>query len=393
MRLAIVTTHPIQYNAPWFRMLAQQQGVEVKVFYTWEASQTIAKYDPGFGRVVEWDIPLLDGYEYTFVKNVSPDQGSHHFKGIDTPTLNKEIEQWRAEAVLVFGWAYKSHLACIRYFKGKIPVLFRGDSTLLDRTGGVKELLKKIFLKFVYRHIDYALYVGTNNKQYFLQHGVKESQLVYVPHAIENERFKDNTGNYTSRANEWKEELGINGCFNIVFAGKLEPKKNPEYLLQLAAKLPDANLRFVYVGNGILEEKLKNIAKADNRILFVGFQNQQNMPLVYRLANVFVLPSKGPGETWGLAINEAMACGVPVIASDKTGGAIDLIKGNGSIINPEDVDAGVQYINTLMSDEAFEQSQRKQSEELINNFSFQVIVANVSSLLKKLESDRKGVKN
>lgn len=393
MRLAIVTTHPIQYNAPWFRMLAQQQGVEVKVFYTWEASQTIAKYDPGFGRVVEWDIPLLDGYEYTFVKNVSPDQGSHHFKGIDTPTLNKEIEQWRAEAVLVFGWAYKSHLACIRYFKGKIPVLFRGDSTLLDRTGGVKELLKKIFLKFVYRHIDYALYVGTNNKQYFLQHGVKESQLVYVPHAIENERFKDNTGNYTSRANEWKEELGINGCFNIVFAGKLEPKKNPEYLLQLAAKLPDANLRFVYVGNGILEEKLKNSAQADSRILFVGFQNQQNMPLVYRLANVFVLPSKGPGETWGLAINEAMACGVPVIASDKTGGAIDLIKGNGSIINPEDVDAGVQYINTLMSDEAFEQSQRKQSEELINNFSFQVIVANVSSLLKKLESDRKGVKN
>lgn len=393
MRLAIVTTHPIQYNAPWFRMLAQQQGVEVKVFYTWEASQTIAKYDPGFGRVVEWDIPLLDGYEYTFVKNVSPDQGSHHFKGIDTPTLNKEIEQWRAEAVLVFGWAYKSHLACIRYFKGKIPVLFRGDSTLLDRTGGVKELLKKIFLKFVYRHIDYALYVGTNNKQYFLQHGVKESQLVYVPHAIENERFKDNTGNYTSRANEWKEELGINRCFNIVFAGKLEPKKNPEYLLQLAAKLPDANLRFVYVGNGILEEKLKNIAQADSRILFVGFQNQQNMPLVYRLANVFVLPSKGPGETWGLAINEAMACGVPVIASDKTGGAIDLIKGNGSIINPEDVDAGVQYINTLMSDEAFEQSQRKQSEELINNFSFQVIVANVSSLLKKLESDRKGVKN
>lgn len=393
MRLAIVTTHPIQYNAPWFRLLAQQQGVEVKVFYTWEASQTIAKYDPGFGRVVEWDIPLLDGYEYTFVKNVSPDQGSHHFKGIDTPTLNKEIELWGAQAVLVFGWAYKSHLACLRYFKGKIPVLFRGDSTLLDRTGGVKELLKKIFLKFVYRHIDYALYVGTNNKQYFLQHGVKESQLVYVPHAIENERFKDNTGNYTSRANEWKIELGVDSCFNIVYAGKLEPKKNPEYLLQLATKLTDKNLRFVFVGNGVLEEKLKSSAKADSRILFVGFQNQQTMPLVYRLANVFVLPSKGPGETWGLAINEAMACGVPVIASDKTGGAIDLIKGNGSIINPEDVDAGVQYINTLMSDEAFEQSQRKQSEDLINNFSFQVIVASISSFLKKLESDRKRVLN
>lgn len=393
MRLAIVTTHPIQYNAPWFRLLAQQQGVEVKVFYTWEASQTIAKYDPGFGRVVEWDIPLLDGYEYTFVKNVSANQGSHHFKGIDTPTLNGEIEQWGAEVVLVFGWAYKSHLACLRYFKGKIPVLFRGDSTLLDRTGGMKELLKKIFLKFVYRHIDYALYVGTNNKEYFLQHGVKEHQLVYVPHAIENERFIDDTGSYRIRANEWKKELGIEGCFNIVFAGKLEPKKNPEYLLQLAAKLPDANLRFVFVGNGILEEKLKSSAQTDNRILFVGFQNQQNMPLVYRLASVFVLPSKGPGETWGLAINEAMACGVPVIASDKTGGAVDLIKDNGLIINPDDVNAGVHYIERLMNDSGFEKSQRNKSEELIKQFSFQVIVTSISSFLKKLEKDRKGVLN
>ena len=85
------------------------------MFYTWEASQTLAKYDPGFGRVIEWDIPLLDGYEYTFVKNVSANQGSHHFKGIDNPTLNTEIEQWGAEAVLVFGWAYKSHLSCMRY--------------------------------------------------------------------------------------------------------------------------------------------------------------------------------------------------------------------------------------------------------------------------------------
>lgn len=391
MRLAIVTTHPIQYNAPWFRLLAQQQGIEVKVFYTWEASQTIAKYDPGFGRVVEWDIPLLDGYEYTFVKNVSANQGSHHFKGIDNPTLNKEIEQWRADAVLVFGWAYKSHLACLRYFKGKIPVLFRGDSTLLDGAGGVKQVVKKVFLTYVYRHIDYALYVGTNNKAYFLAHGVKERQLLYVPHAIENERFADKSGEYEKQTEVWKKELGIDGYFTLVFAGKLEPKKNPEYLLQLAAKLPDENLRFVFVGNGVLEESLKQHSQADKRILFVGFQNQQNMPLVYRLANVFVLPSKGPGETWGLAINEAMACGVPVVASNKTGGAIDLIDGNGIIINPDDVDAGVRYIKELINDREAEKRQRETSMRLIQRFSFEVIVENISSFLRKIELDRKGV--
>ena len=78
MKLAIVTTHPIQYNAPWFRLLAKEPGVEIKVFYTWEQSKNNDKYDPGFGRMVEWDIPLLEGYEYTFVKNTSTSPGSFY---------------------------------------------------------------------------------------------------------------------------------------------------------------------------------------------------------------------------------------------------------------------------------------------------------------------------
>ena len=118
MKLAIVTTHPIQYNAPWFKLLAQHPDVDVKVFYTWEQTLQSAKHDPDFGRVIEWDIPLLDGYEYTFVKNIAASPGSSHFKGIDNPTLNDEIKAWGAESVLVFGWAFKSHLACMKYFKG-----------------------------------------------------------------------------------------------------------------------------------------------------------------------------------------------------------------------------------------------------------------------------------
>lgn len=389
MRLAIVTTHPIQYNAPWFRLLAQQQGIEVKVFYTWEASQTLAKYDPGFGRVIEWDIPLLDGYEYTFVKNVSANQGSHHFKGIDNPTLNTEIEQWGAEAVLVFGWAYKSHLSCMRYFKGKIPVLFRGDSTLLDETAGLKKILRRLFLKYVYRHVDFAFYVGRNNKQYYLVHGLKEKQLVYLPHAIENERFADSAGEHIAKAKQWKTELGIEDCFVILFAGKLEPKKNPQYIIKLAEMLTDKKMRFVLVGNGVMEADLKQAAAKDERIIFVGFQNQQNMPVVYRLANVFVLPSTGPGETWGLAINEAMASGLPVVASDKVGGAIDLITDNGIVISPNDVESGAKYIELLLSNSHVHNQQTRKSEMHIQAFSFKIIVDNISSFLRKIESDRK----
>ncbi len=75
-RLAVVTTHPIQYYAPWFRRIAARSQIQLKVFYLWNRGAA-AKHDPGFGRAVQWDIPLLEGYEYEFLRNSSSDAGSH----------------------------------------------------------------------------------------------------------------------------------------------------------------------------------------------------------------------------------------------------------------------------------------------------------------------------
>ena len=227
-RLAIVTTHPVQYNAPFFEMLAQRGAVQVKVFYTWGKSVLQNKYDPGFDRTIEWDIPLMNGYEYSFIENISATPGSHTFKGIDNPTLIDDIEKWNANAVLVYGWSFKSHLKCIRHFHKKIPVLFRGDSTLLDPQPFLKKIFRFVFLRWVYSHIDYALYVGTNNKQYFKKYGVPESKLVFAPHAVDNERFADSNGDYETKAGNWRKELSFTETDIVfLFAGKLEEKKDP----------------------------------------------------------------------------------------------------------------------------------------------------------------------
>jgi glycosyltransferase involved in cell wall biosynthesis len=211
---------------------------------------------------------------------------------------------------------------------------------------------------------------------------------VYVPHAIDNDRFAYRDYEHDIRINAWKKELGIEGCFSLLFAGKLESKKNPAYLLQLAAKMTDKNLRFIFVGNGVLEDSLKRQAQKDSRIIFMDFQNQQNMPLVYRLADVFVLPSIGPGETWGLAINEAMSCGLPIIASDKVGGAVDLINGNGIIVSPSDISSSVNYIQNLMSDKKYLKEQSSMSIDRVNNFSYTVLVNHLFQFLLKLELHR-----
>jgi len=329
-------------------MLAERKKLQLKVFYTWSQAEKKVE-DRGFGKQIEWDIPLLEGYDFEFVENISKKPNDQTFFGIKTPNLISKIKEFKADAILVFGWNFHSHFKAIRYFKGKIPIYFRGDSNLLDEKKGIKSVLRRIWLTFVYWHISKAFYVGTNNKSYYLKHGLTEKQLVFAPHAIDNNRFSLHIEQNIEKAKKWKQEIGINPTHIVfLFIGKFESKKDPEILLKIAQHLVSEPISFFFVGNGILENKLKKQAENLPNVHFLPFQNQSKMPIVYHLGDVFVLPSKGPFETWGLAINEAMACGKPVIASNKVGCAVDLISNNGFLFNSEKeihLQTQIEYFN------------------------------------------------
>lgn len=379
--LAIISTHPIQYYAPLFRLLTQRGKINIKVFYTWGEEAQGKVFDPGFGAMRSWDIPLLEGYSYEFVKNVSKSPGSSHFSGIINPDVIDRIKAYQADALLVFGWAFNSHLKIIRHFKGIIPVYFRGDSTLLDEANGfsLKKFARRLFLKWVYHYIDKAFYVGTNNKAYYVKHGLKEKQLIFAPHAVDNDRFDDEDGKYNDAAIQWKRELKIpEHALVVLFAGKLELKKNPFFVIEAAKQMKQ--FHFVIIGNGILEEQIKLQSANLKNVSVLPFQNQSKMPVVYRLANVFVLPSQGPGETWGLAINEAMACERIVVASNKCGGAIDLITQgkNGYIISPNS-QAFIHALELIAQDEVLIKNGGKKSKEIIESFSFSHIASAIES--------------
>jgi glycosyltransferase involved in cell wall biosynthesis len=383
LKLAIVSTHPIQYNAPLFAILANEMRIELMVFYTWGQTSSGLKYDPDFGKTIEWDIPLLEGYAYKFVQNISKDPGSHHFKGVINPNLNQEIELWGADVVWVWGWAFESHLKTLRYFKGKTPVWFRGDSTLLDEPKGfsLKKLARRIFLSWVYSKVDKAFYVGTHNKGYFKKHGLKDTQLVYAPHAIDITRFSDESGVKTMLALEWRKELGFSQSdLVLLFAGKFEKKKNPNFVIELSKKLTSSTIKFLMVGNGLLEDELKSEARNDTRFVFLDFQNQSQMPILYRVADLFILPSLGPNETWGLAINESLASGTKVIASIFCGGAIDLItERNGMIFNPQ---TQLKKVFEYLDKHDFSVEETKQKTSLIKNHTYEEILSAIISEIK-----------
>lgn len=376
-KLAIVTSHPIQYNAPLFRRLTERNHLKVRVFYTWGQTKDGLVYDPDFKRTFQWDIPLQDGYEAIFVENVSENPSAGHFKGIKNNDLIKQVEEFAPDALLVFGWSFHSHLQLLRHYKGKRKLIFRGDSTLLDESPGfsIKKMLRRVWLSWVYRHIDLALYTGEANRQYFLKHGVVARQLIHAPHAVDNQRFADSDGTLTVQAAQWRSRLQIpEDAVVFLFAGKLEPKKDPLLLIKTFQALPQNHLRLLIVGNGMLEQEAKQLAKDDSRILFLDFQNQQQMPVLYRLADIFVLPSKGPGETWGLSVNEAMASGRIVLVSDRCGCVNELVKENGFVFAAGNSNALFHAMQALaILSTAERASMAEKSMKLINKFNYDII--------------------
>jgi glycosyltransferase involved in cell wall biosynthesis len=303
---------------------------------------------------VAWDIPLTEGYEFELVPNVSRRPGTHHFFGLRTPALIERVTAWRPDAVHVTGWAWHSHLQALRAFhKAGVPILFRGDSHLLDSPqSGLRWLAKRSVLKRVYSWPTAFLFVGKANRQYYEAFGVKPDRLYWCPHSIDVCRFVENAEAFDREAAEWRQQLGIaDGRRVLLFAGKFERKKQPVELMRAVLSQRDSNTVLVMVGGGEYEEEMKAIVAADpGRFRILPFQNQSRMPVVYRLADLFILPS-AYGETWGLAVNEAIACGVPALLSDRVGCAPDVIDDScGRVFPAGDVSAMMRAVHDLTAD-------------------------------------------
>ena len=323
-RLAILSTHPIQYNAPLFRMLNDDESIKLQVFFskTWDQ----VKYDPDFQREIVWDIPVSEGYSHS-THDASSRMGKRE--------LTKAIRAFDADALLVYGWNFPGHLASIRKFHRSLPIWFRGDSNLIDPHPAWKKILRQSLLRWVYSHVDLAFSVGVANEAYYKWCGLTPSEITRAPHAIDVDFFRSEHLKRKLLAEEKRIALGIKPHDKtILFAGKLEDKKQPIQLLEAWSRLPEPLPHILIAGSGPLETEMKSKWGGMPRVHFLGFQNQQFMPTLYRMADLFCLPSKGPGETWGLAVNEAMACGTPCLVSDRTGCSLDMFNhlGTGKVV-------------------------------------------------------------
>ncbi len=235
--------------------------------------------------------------------------------------------------------------------------LFRGDSHLLDRlTHGPRWWMKRAALRHIFAWPTAFLVVGAANRAYYEAFGVSADRLFPCPHSIDVRRFAEPADEFERQAAEWRQELGIAKDRGVLlFAGKLERKKRPIELMRAAQSLDGSKYVLIVVGNGELENEANDLARADpERFRLLPFQNQSRMPIVYRLGDLFVLPSSHSYETWGLAVNEAgLACGRPVLVSDRVGCASDVVDPScGRVFASGDSGALVRSLTEMTSDRA-----------------------------------------
>jgi glycosyltransferase involved in cell wall biosynthesis len=386
-RLAIVTTHPIQYYAPWFRYLAARSGLETRVYYLWDFGVT-AQVDPGFGQTIRWDVPLLDGYAHEFVPNCSRKPATNHFWGINNPELLPRLRAFDPSAVLCLGYNYATFARLLtRWDRRRAPLLLRGDSHRLVPPRGLRAWARRQLLKAIFRRFAACLYVGTANRQYFQQHGVPDERLFFSPHAVDNERFFGAREAAEAEAVAWKRELGIPAQRRVIlFVGKFEDKKRPLDLLAAFARSGLERAALLFVGAGTLEEAIRQAARGVPHVYFAPFQNQSQMPRTYAAGDLVVLPSYGPSETWGLCLNEAMCMGKPVIASSHVGCSLDLIRPghNGFVFEAGDVEALAGRLCEILQNEQRLADMGAASRQLIEEYSYPQATAGLLAALDHL---------
>jgi len=283
-----------------------------------------ARQGVGFDAAFQWDIPLLEGYQWEVA------QGSDE---TDTKQLWPlalyivgQLKRLQPDVILLTGWHQRSLLSYLVVAKIlRIPTLVRGDSNALKP----RTLIVKTFHWILVRLYSAIVYVGKANKAFFSGYGIPDDRLFSVPHFVDNDRFSDAARKLDRTRVEIRKSWDIPGeaiCF--LFAGKFVKKKRLMDFLEAFLLLSGrhSGVHALIVGSGPQRlEAQEFVNRYGLAITFAGFLNQTEIPRAYLASDCLVLPSDY-GETWGLVVNEAMACGKPAIVSDRVGCGPDLVE-------------------------------------------------------------------
>jgi glycosyltransferase involved in cell wall biosynthesis len=395
-RLAIASPNLTPNVPPFLRKLAASPEIDLTVLLLSDYGIVPTKNKLFGNKEIFWGPSLLEGYRSKLIKNwgTGPTQGE--FFGLLNPGIFGEIIRGKYDAVLLYGYARASswltYVACL--ISGT-PMLFQGESSLKQnaRLGGIRKKMKYIVLRLFFKPIKGFLYLGEENKNYYLHYGVPADRLFFTPYAADNEKLFKVREELESERDALRAKLGIRPeDVAIVFCGKMYGVKRPLDLLKAFEMLmkqklrEDRKLHLLFAGDGELRPELETYIKANNvpQVHMLGFFEYNDTPKLYIMGDIFALVSSS--ETWGMVVNEAMCFSLPLVISNAVGSSTDLVREgeNGFTFPPGDVHALSEILKRLYLDDAMRESFGKKSREIIAGYSYEADAAGFAAAVKNV---------
>lgn len=351
--MLLVATHPVQYAAPVFKLLADDPRVQIQVAYC-SMQGADAEVDAEFGVRVKWDIPLLDGYPWILLPNRSGKPKLGSFFGLFNPGIWHLISRGRFDAVVFYtGYRYSTFWIGLGAAKWRrVRVLFGTDAySLFPRdVQGWKTHVKKWLWPHLFALADMVIVPSSGSVDLMRSLDVPEGKIALTPYCVDNawwiqQSDRVNRAQVRARWNIPEDSVVI------LFCAKLQEWKRPQDLLRAFGALRDRRAFLVFAGDGPLKSALEEEAVSlgvVERLRFLGFANQSELPEIYRASDILVLPSAY--EPFGVVVNEAMLCGCSVIVSDRVGARFDLVRDGkiGFVFPARDVSALARLLDSLL---------------------------------------------
>lgn len=395
-RLAALNSHPSQYFAPMYRRLAADPRIDLTVFYC--SRQGVDAYvDKDFGKKIQWDIPLLEGYRYKILPNLWRTDKVGGFTSLINPSMVRELREGKFDALWLHGYFYAtSWLAIITAKLLGIPLFYRSESSLVFdssvRRPWYVRFVKPRMLRFLFRQVHSFLAIGKLNREFYLHYGARPQQLFHVPYSVDNEYFAGKVNEARADRDARRAELGIApDDITFLFAAKITPQKSPMAMLEAYHLLGDRpGKALIFAGDGELRAAAETYVrdKGLKGVHFMGFVNQSKLPMFYAMSDVFVRPDGIYLGDWGLTVNEAMASSLAVISSDGIGATVDLVKDgvNGRVVRFGDIEHLAAAMRFMCDNPQACREMGRRSFEMIADWSYEKCLEGTLEALRSLDN-------
>jgi len=378
--------HPVQYHTGIYKELSKFNDIDFKVIYEDDIGLKPV-YVEEFKKEIKWDIDLLDGYPYEFMKNFSLNPMGGFLSRVNFELFKKFFID-KPDVVIFAGYVTLSDWLIMLLSKlTNTKIIFRGEATLRGNEGKtLKSRIKEKFLRWWLKRCDIVMYSCTGNKEYWTFYGVNEDRMLPIPCAVDNDFFQNERKKYIGKENDIKKELRIDeNDFVIIFPARFTTRKRPLDLLNAVKNIDNKNITILFVGDGLERENMERYVENNNiKAVFVGFKNQTEISKYYSIADLGVVISDyDPSPK---AMNEAMNFELPIIVTDITGTSSDLVKDNknGFIVKVGDIDTISKKIDYLNNNRDIAKQMGKKSLEIVNEWTFEKDAYYINEAVKRI---------